>query len=357
MRFPSSNLPWLHWTLVLSLSVLVSAVPVLTGDTEAKKTSARQTEQKSSTTSTKKRANKTELKKTKKAAAEKTTQGQITTRAMDKEPASETVETAKDETLPPETSSSKQKDIPTDAASLPAPEFEKLTPQTLGQLQALYNAMHQEARGISNEVRDDEELATKDIALLWQAAVERSGTIRYAIEKLSNREATGRPVSNDGFTRKMVQNIARLGGMAGSMWTGTPTGMLGGNMVDNLLSGDPNESALQRITDADMVLLAKEVETLQSRVIELYYQYHQAQERLGLVQEANRTLGRYYDQALGKETLDPALETLMATLYETSKQEEDKARQAFASARDALTLVVGPDAMTAFEKIRKDEAS
>jgi len=230
---------------------------------------------------------------------------------------------------------------------------QKLDPQTRLELNRLSESLHLEDRAVNHELRDDEELSTTDIGMLWEAAVERSGTIRYAIEKLSRRDATGKPVDNDSFTKRVVQNLVHLGGVAGTMWTGTPAGLIGSNMVQDLISGSPQDSALSKVTDADMVLLAKEVEALQSELMDKYYAYRQAEEHLNLAREAHATIGKYYDHAMRTPGSNPeTLQPLMQSVLDSARQEEQNATQACHSSRSALSLMVGPDALNAMDQAR-----
>ena len=237
----------------------------------------------------------------------------------------------------------------------------KLTTQTRQDIERLTKALNEQSQTVFNELKDDQELASKDIAMLWQAAVERSGTIRYAIEKLSRKDATGKPVSNDGLTKRLLQSAARVGGVAGSMWTGTPAGILGGNMVEQLMATSPTDPSQMRITDADMLILAKEVDALQSQVIETYYQYRQAEERWKIAQEASLTLERQYDKHQNsksrRSSTDQALKPLMDSMIQTAEQEENNHKQAFVNARNALGLLVGGDALLALEQARQQEST
>ncbi|WP_373531497.1 hypothetical protein [Vampirovibrio sp.] len=227
----------------------------------------------------------------------------------------------------------------------------KLDPETRKNMNQLAENMEQEDKTIYNEVRDEEELALTDIGMLWEAAVERSGTIRYAIEKLSRRDATGKPVEGDNFSKRMLGSLVHLGGVAGSMWTGTPAGLIGSGMIQDLMSGNPTDSALARVTDADMVILAKEVEELQNQLITLYYNYKHSKERLSLAQEAQSTMLKYGEQAELKSTKDTeALKPLMQSLMESARQEVQNAEQALSSNRSALSGVVGPTAIAALDQ-------
>ncbi len=233
----------------------------------------------------------------------------------------------------------------------------RLDVETRKQLNQAADTIQREDQGIYNEVRDDEELALTDIGMLWEAAVERSGTIRYAIEKLSRRDATGKPVEADNFSKRMIGSLVHLGGVAGSMWTGTPAGLIGSGMIQDMMAGSPTDPALARVTDADMVILAKEVEELQSQLITLYYDYKHAKERLTIAKEAERVIEKYGDQAEASGSTSEALKPLMQSLVESAKQDVQSAEQSFHSSRVALSGLVGPAAITALEQATQKSAA
>lgn len=233
----------------------------------------------------------------------------------------------------------------------------KLDLETRKQLNQAADNIQREDQGIYNEVRDAEELALADIGMLWEAAVERSGTIRYAIEKLSRRDATGKPVEADNFSKRMIGSLVHLGGVAGSMWTGTPAGLIGSGMIQDMMAGSPTDPALSRVTDADMVILAKEVEELQSQLITLYYDYKHATERLTLAKEALQVVERHGEKAGNSNSTAEALKPLMQSLVESSKQEVQNAEQNYNSCRVALSGLVGPAAITALEQSARQSAN
>ena len=220
---------------------------------------------------------------------------------------------------------------------------------TRKELEALSTAMHQEARAIGNDLRDDEEVAAADIAMLFQAAVERNDTIRFAINTLSHRDENGQPVQDAGMIKRMAGSLTKLSGTAASMLTGNPAGVLGADMVNQMLatSGPSTDPYQHRVTDADMVVIAREIDKLQWSVIEKYYSYRYAKERLNLAEEARRTQEKYLDKALAENpgTAKGPMGTIMETLVETARQDENQARQAFTGHRNGLLLLVGPDAL------------
>jgi hypothetical protein len=243
-------------------------------------------------------------------------------------------------------------------ALAPSVDASKLTTQTKQELQNFSNSLHEQNQSIANELQDEQELSNKDIAILWQAAVERSGTIRYAIEKLSRRDATGKPVANDNFSKRMLQSVARVGGAAGSLMTGTPAGILGGNLVEEMMRDTATDPNLLKVTDADMLILAKEVEALQNQVVESYYNYLHAQERWKISKEAHQTLDPYYQRYATTPHTSPeakAIEPLMNSLSEATEQDVDNAKQSFVQARNTLGLLVGGDVLVAMEKLHSEE--
>ena len=229
-------------------------------------------------------------------------------------------------------------------------------PEMRKQLEVLSTAMHQEARTVGNDLRDDEDVAATDIAMLFQAAVEKNNAVRFAINKLSSRDETGKPVQNDGMIKRLVSGAAGLAGAAGSMVTGSPAAMMGGNMVQEMLSSDGGTDPYQhRVTDADLVLLAREIDKVQCEVIEKYYNYRYAKERAQLAGESRQTVEKYMDQALKKDPAqtDTPMRTIMETLSDSAHQDEDRIQQEYVTARNALVLLVGPETVLGMEEAKK----
>lgn len=234
----------------------------------------------------------------------------------------------------------------------------KLDLTTRKNMNLLANTLQEQDRAIYNEIRDEEELSMANVGMLWEAAVERSGTIRYAIEKLSRRDATGKPVEGDNFSKRMLGNLVHLGGVAGSMWTGTPAGLIGSSMIQDIMSGTPQDPTTTRVTDTDMVILAKEVEELQNNLITLYYNYKHAKEKLALAEEAQRTINKHCDQAAAETNPQTeALKPLMQHLVESARQDVLNARQNVDSSRSALSGIVGPAAVAALDQNQDKQAA
>ncbi len=258
-------------------------------------------------------------------------------------------------------------DAPTVATAPALPDNADVLDHVLFQHMALYQ-----------ELRDEDVSALADIGLLWQTAIERSGTIRFAIEKLSRKNAVGDDPNQEGFATQMVRSLARLGGAAGSMWTGTPAGLIGGDMVTDIVSDNgAATSPLTQVTDADMVLLAKEVESLQSELIDTYYGYRHARKRYSMAEAARDEILRYetvmnapdatsaskgLTGLFGKKGTQRAgspewamVQPLIASVSESLGDDVIKAQQELLSAREALVLMVGNDAVATLEQLHAEQ--
>lgn len=221
---------------------------------------------------------------------------------------------------------------------------------TRAQLEASLDAAKLQEKALIQELRDEQEVAGKDMALLWQAAVERSATLRYAIERLSQRDATGKPVSNDSVTRRLLSSIARIGGVASAVWTGNPLGMMGGNFITQALAPMPTSENELPVTETDMLILAKEVEGLQNNLLQTYLDYRHARVRW---QQARLALDEFKQlrARTSSETPDDAMAaTLGKNMTQAWELEVARTQQAYISARDALSLMTGAEAVAVIEQ-------
>ena len=256
-------------------------------------------------------------------------------------------------------------DTKTTAAEKPAASDDtalaSISPDTKKQLEALSASMHLQAKSIGNDLRDDEDVAATDIALLFQAAIERDDTIRMAINTLSHRDESGQPVKNDSTLKKAAGSALGLAGAAASMVTGNPMGVMAAATGQQALGGDDSDPYQHPVTDADMVILAREIDQLQTSVIEKYYHYRYAKERAQLATDSRQTMEKYMDEATKAEAAKTgdadvnaaSMQTIMDTLADSAKQDEAKAQDDYVTARNGLVLLVGPNAVTAMEEAKQ----
>src|SRR3989339_2275698 len=101
-----------------------------------------------------------------------------------------------------------------------------------------------------------------DLNILWNAAVERNETIRFAILKLSNPDGK---IEKKDAVKKILSPLTSIASMIG-VGVGDPvaatSAVIGGGMLNSLLSSDNAElnAHLSKVTDSDLVLLAQETD-------------------------------------------------------------------------------------------------
>ncbi len=207
---------------------------------------------------------------------------------------------------------------------------------------------------IRENTLDTAEQQNKDMNVLWQAAVYRSQPIRYAIEKLSRQDASGKPVKNKTGLKRLLNTTAQVGGAAASIVSGTPIGLLSGALVNDIVN-QSNTSTTRPVTDADMVILARAVDNLQQELLDLYLNYKQSKDILALqkgklaILEQTYALARKNEMAQATSDFNPS-EQLMRYMLNDAKQSTQRAEQSFQQAQHRLGLKVGEEALILLEK-------
>ncbi|MEB3206902.1 MAG: hypothetical protein VKK59_06110 [Vampirovibrionales bacterium] len=230
-------------------------------------------------------------------------------------------------------------------------------PATAKSLESLYERMAMLDAQIAHQLRDDEEAHLKAITFIWQAAVERSDTIRYAIDQLSNRDPMQSGKTDSGeFSKKLLRTLGQLGGTAGTILTGSPVGMVGSQMVNELVGSTAQDArnARLKITDTDMLFLARAVSSLQEDVIEAYETWQGAIVRLALAQDARRAIGRYASSA--EASLPNGFDVIVDSLLQTQAQQVNQAQSDVQQARNTLLLIAGSEALSMLDALSKEQA-
>jgi hypothetical protein len=252
------------------------------------------------------------------------------------------------------------KPLPDDA---PAPivlhpdHLQQLPGPVLGDLQLRSQLLRLHHRDIALRLNDDHDDAQRDLAFLWQHAVERSAAIRYAVQKLGERQHPDTASQRLANTKRWLQTLAQVGGAAGSMWFGNPLGVLTGSMVNQVVS-DVGLGAPRPVNDADMVALTKAVEDLQREVMSAYFSYRFANQRLALLDEAERDLLPYYHRALRQyaNANSPdaqAVYSLLQSQWQQWQQTQQWVKQQSQQTSSALALLVGPEAVAALASLKQ----
>ncbi|MFA6990142.1 MAG: tetratricopeptide repeat protein [Candidatus Gastranaerophilaceae bacterium] len=204
------------------------------------------------------------------------------------------------------------------------------------------------AREINFELQDEQENILQDLRVLWQAAAQNSETIKFAIYKLSKPD--GEKI-DENVVKKILEPIANIAPMIGSSMTNSAvvsSSVLGGGILKSMLSDDSKiNKRLTKVTDADLIILAKEIDDLQQRLVGLYYNYITALKVLNYSDKMVKNRYDYYNWTSTKKSTNVAIAD---TFYRDSLDKQYKARQELMSTRAALEQFVGNEALIEVEK-------
>ncbi|MEW5821739.1 MAG: hypothetical protein AB1782_16210 [Cyanobacteriota bacterium] len=216
--------------------------------------------------------------------------------------------------------------------------------------------IRKEADEIEFELRLEEKRALRDLRILWSSAIEKSTTIRLAIQKLSNPDEAEN--IDKSIMSKMLSPLASLAPMAmmaSSSASQTAGALIGGGMLGTLASDVDNEynRALLRVSDYDLIMLAKEVDELQAKIVINYYEYYHALQRMIESEKAMEKAYELYVKA--QETNNFAANTAADAFYREAKQNYLNSKHNFLSARTALEQISGNDAIVYIENLKDED--
>lgn len=201
---------------------------------------------------------------------------------------------------------------------------------------------------LAKELNKEKEPMLNDLQFLWVAAVERSETIKFAILKLSNPD--GEKVEENKF-KKFLMPIASATPMiaAAASPATAAASMLGGGLLGSLLSDNNAKitAHMTKVSDADLIILAKEIDDLQQKLVVLYYNYMTAQK---LYDCASRNAWLRKKDYLKYNSSNSAKLLLADTFYQEALDVKYKSHQDFISARVELEQFVGISAVLELEK-------
>lgn len=207
-----------------------------------------------------------------------------------------------------------------------------------------------QAEIVELELRGEEKQALRDLRVLWSAAVEKSTSIRLSIQKLSDPDESDK-VKQSALTKFLspLANIAPMAMMASSSATQTAGALVGGSLLGTLSSDVDNNynRAFLHVSDFDLIMLARAVDELQSRLVVAYYEYVHSIERLELAETALINAEKHDKEVKGSGNF--AATTASDAFYSEAKQNQMKAKHNFLSARTALEQLTGNNAIVYIE--------
>ncbi|MFM7467943.1 MAG: hypothetical protein ACKO37_00360 [Vampirovibrionales bacterium] len=200
------------------------------------------------------------------------------------------------------------------------------------------------------------------LQMLWQAAVSQSAPIRLALERIQQPTLGTQQKSSGQKVTDVARGVVKLGALTGSMLTGSPLGLMSGQVVDQALRpvDNPGRSMAQLpMNDTDIVLLTKEIELLQHQLMNRYSAYRYWSRMVSQASQAKRETSQDFQEAYQKlihqegiATFDaehhPVVQLMQAQFDQLSDQLLTYQQQAL-QAREALVLMVGQATMKSFD--------
>lgn len=211
-------------------------------------------------------------------------------------------------------------------------------------------------KDLSNEMSDElnieQEDILSDLRILWQAAASKSETIRFAIYKLSNPDGKN---ADKSIVKKMLSPIAGVAPIVG-MTAANPFALGSSIMSSGLLNsyledGSRLNERLSKVSDADMIILIKEIDDLQRTLMEDYYKYVSST-KLNMM--ADEMVKKRYDYYLKTQNLKNENVSIADAFYHEALDIQAKSRQDYLASRSALEQLVGNEALLEIEdKLQK----
>lgn len=204
------------------------------------------------------------------------------------------------------------------------------------------------ADDLSYELDEDSAKINSDIAILWNATLNRSETMKYAIYKLSNPDED-KP--NESTMKKILRPIANFSSLAGASVAGDPfvatTALIGGGLANAFMKDDKEVNyRFSKVSDADMVLLVRKIDELQKKLLDLYVDYKTKENLAKITKENFEKREELYKLAQNKSKEEL---TITDVYYRNAKANHQKAQDEFNTSRAILENLVGVEALKQIE--------
>lgn len=205
------------------------------------------------------------------------------------------------------------------------------------------------ADDIAWELDEDSIQINSDLAVLWNATVNRSETMKYAIYKLSNPDED-KP--NESTMKKILKPIANFSSIAGASVAGDPyvatTALIGGGLVNAFMKDDKEVNyRFSKVSDADMVLLVRKIDELQKKMLGLYVDYRTKQKLANLTKENFEKREEIFNSSQNKSKEELAV---VDAYYKDAKASMLLALDEYNTSRAILENLVGLEALKKIEE-------
>lgn len=246
-----------------------------------------------------------------------------------------------------------QTSLPTqDDTNLNIVKTEKIEKTEINYTDFNINQLAKEIKGLLDESKPAD---LENLRILWQASVQRSETLRFAIYKLSNPNGE---IEKKSAVKKILSPLAAfspmIGAGTGSIITGS-SAILGGSLLASVLSDDSFiNNKLSKVTDTELVLLAQQTDNLQSILVKNYYDYKNSLEKLLKTDEMVKHRYEFYQATKNKSIEEHSIADVF---YREATDIQFEARQEVLKTRSNLEQLVGNYALTQIEVKLKEDVS
>ncbi len=209
------------------------------------------------------------------------------------------------------------------------------------------------ANEINGELDEEKGFIVEDLRILWQAAVGRSETIKFAIFKLSNPDGDKKKKSLVKNILAPIAGVAPIIGLNSSNPAAGSSALLGGGVLGSVLADDSAiNSKLSKVTDVDLVLLAQEIENLQQKLVTYYYNYLTAIKKLNMIDKLVQNRYKYLNSAVNLSKKDAIV--MAEVFYKEAVEMQFEARQNVLKTRAVLEQFVGATPIAQVDKNIKE---
>lgn len=203
------------------------------------------------------------------------------------------------------------------------------------------------SKEISQNLAIDYDEILADVSLLWQGAATKSDTIKFALYKLANPDAD-KP--DHTTVKKVLSTIANMSTIIGA-GSGNPllyaASLIGGNTI-GIFSQDAKALNYKytKVGDTDMIILVRKIDSLQQKVVEMYYDYMTARELYNMRSEIAKS--RYHNYQNAQKSSKEVI-IITDAYYREALDLQRKAKNNFTDKRAQLEQLVGTDTFQQFE--------
>lgn len=214
-------------------------------------------------------------------------------------------------------------------------------------------SLKQISKDVTGEMEAESPEVLSDLSILYNSAIQRSETIKYAIYKLSNPDDS-KP--NESAIKRILKPIASFSSIAGTALSANPYmasgALIGGGLLNAFSTNDKEANyKFTKVNDADMVLLVKKIDELQKNLLNNYMNYRSQKELLGLALQNLESRRKIYNTLQANSKNISREQLIVADTYYRNAQNTVKKIQAdYNLSRIILENIAGKEALNEIEK-------